>query len=333
MSSRIQNLNVFEGEEKGRLILYNLTQKQKTLLTPKNLVVTDFKPYPTGDRILFAASDWSNYRPGLFEQQLYTVTTGLSGNSATQPNSAQKASRIDRILDNFDYQNLKFDLSPDGQVIVVERVNRRNLDDSGLWILRAGTPWQPLLKQPGGEFLIAPDSATLANTQGEGVAILPLTPQAKPLDFLPKFNKVLSFDRIGVRAAMVKSNSDSTQSLFLVTNQGLEKELLRTNGEFLNCQFGPSPQNLYCLMAQLLQGEEYSQQLSVQAIDLKTSKVESLLVLSSQSEVQMSLSPDGLSLLLDRVATKETLPSKDDFTTDAGAAIATSRLWFVPLVN
>ncbi len=321
------------GQEKGRLILYNLTRKQKTLLTPKNLVVTDFKPYPTGDRILFAASDWLHYGPGLSEQQLYVVTTGLYSTSASQSNSTRKAGRIERVLDNLDYQNLKFDLSADGQVIVVERVNRRNLDDAGLWVQQPDAPWQLLLKQAGGEFAIAPDSATLANAQGEGVSILPLTPPAKPLDFLPKFDKVLGFSRDGVRAAMVKLNSDSTQSLFLVTNQGFENELRRTNGEFLNCQFDPSAQNLYCLMTQLLKGEEYSLQESLEAIDLKTFKVKPLLVLSDQAEIQMSLSPDGLALLLDRVATKETLPLKDDLTTGTGSAIATSRLWLLPLAN
>lgn len=322
-----------EGDEKGRLILYNLTHHQKTLLTPKNWVVTDFKPYPTGDRILFAASDWSNYGPGLFEQQLYTVTTGFSGMSANQPNSTQKAGSIKPILDNLDYQNMKFDLSPDGQVIVVFRVNRRNIEDSGLWVLRPDSPWQLLLKQPGGDFLITPDSAAIANTQGEGVAILPLTPQAKPLDFLPKFDKILNFSSDGVRAAMVKLNSDYTQSLFLVTNQGLQKELLKSNGEWLNCQFDASSKNLYCLMTQLVQGKESSQQLSVMGIDLKTFNVEPLLVLSNQSEMEMSLSPDGLALLIDRVVKKETLPSEKDLTTDIGSAIATSRLFLLPLTN
>ena len=322
-----------EGDEKGRLILYNLTHHQKTLLTPKNWVVTDFKPYPAGDRILFAASDWSNYGPGLFEQQLYTVTTGLSGMSANQPNSTQKAGSIKPILDNLDYQNMKFDLSPDGQVIVDFRVNRRHIEDSGLWVLRPNLPWQLLLKQPGGDFLITPDSAAIANTQGEGVAILPLTPQAKPLDFLPNFDKILNFSSDGVRAAMVKLNSDYTQSLFLVTNQGLQKELLKSSGEWLNCQFDASAKNLYCLMTQLVQGKESSQQLSVMGIDLKTFKVEPLLVLSNQSEMEMSLSPDGLGLLLDRVVKKDTLPSPEDLTTDVGSAIATSRLFLLSLTN
>ncbi|HEY9674075.1 MAG TPA: hypothetical protein V6D11_21735 [Waterburya sp.] len=322
-----------EGEEKGRLILYNLTRRQKTLLTPKNWVVTDFKPYPTGDRILFAASDWSNYGPGLFEQQLYTVTTGISSLTASRSDSTPKAGKIERVLDNSDYQNLRFDLSPDGQTIVVERTNRRNLNDTGLWIRRGDAPWQSLHQRPEGDFLITPDSAAIANTQGEGVAILPLTPQAKPLDFIPKFGKVLSFSRDGIRAAMVKFNSDYTQSIFLVTNQGLQKQLLSTNADVLNCQFDSTAKNLYCLMTQLIPGKEYSQQISLVAIDLKTFNVEPLWAASNQSDVQMSVSADGLAVLLDQVAITGALPAKEDLTTETGSAIKNSHLVLLPLLN
>ena len=322
-----------EGEEKGRLILYNLTRHQKTLLTPKNWVVTDFKPYPTSDRILFSASTWSNYGPGLFEQQLYAVSTGIVRASANRSDSTPKAGNIERILDNSDYQNLRFDLSPDGQTMVVDRVNRHNLNDTGLWIRRGDAPWQPLHQRPEGDFLITPDSAAIANTQGEGVAILPLTPQAKPLDFIPKFGKVLSFSKDGIRAAMVKFNSDYTQSVFLVTNQGLQKQLLSTNGDVLNCQFDSNAQNLYCLMTQLIPGKEYSQQVSLSAIDLKTFKVELLWAASNQSDVQMSVSPDNSALLLDQVAITGALPEKEDLTTETGSAIKNSRLVLLPLVN
>jgi hypothetical protein len=43
-------------EEADRLILYNLTKQEKIILTPPDLQVTEFKPYPQGDRILFTAT-------------------------------------------------------------------------------------------------------------------------------------------------------------------------------------------------------------------------------------------------------------------------------------
>ena len=94
-----------EAAEKGRLILYNLTRKQKIILTPENLVVKNFRIYPAGDRILFSASEWSKYKPGLYEQSLYAVTTGRSSDPAQKPGTIQQ------ILGNQDYENLKFDLS------------------------------------------------------------------------------------------------------------------------------------------------------------------------------------------------------------------------------
>lgn len=318
-----------EGEEKGRLILYNLTQKQKITLTPKDQVVSNFIPYPSGDRILFSATDWLNYGPGLSEQQLYTVTTGMPSLSSSQPDQNLVSGKIDLVLDSKEYQNLKFDLSPDGKVIVVFRVKRSDLRDSGLWVLRLNAPPQPLKNPPGGEFLVAPDSASLALSLPDGVDILPLTPSASPLEFLPQYDRVLSFAKNGAAATMVKFNSDSTQSLFLVPSQGIAKELLRTTGDRLKCQFDPASPVLYCIVTQSVQGK-YSEQ-NLVAIDLKTFQIKPLLPLTNQRDIQMSLSPDGLALLLDRVTTQKTLPKKADLTTDLGAAIATSHLWLLPL--
>ena len=55
------------GEESGRLILYNLSQKQKTILTPENLVVNDFQLYPLGDRILISATPRTEKAQGISE--------------------------------------------------------------------------------------------------------------------------------------------------------------------------------------------------------------------------------------------------------------------------
>lgn len=313
--------------EKGRLILYNLTRKQKTILTPQNLVVKNFRIYPGGDRILFSASEWYNYKPGLFEQSLYAVTTGRN------PDSAQKPGTIQQILGNQDYENLKFDLSPDGKAIAIQRVNRNNPQDIGLWLLRSESSPIPqrLLSRPAGEFAIAPDSVTLANPQAEGIAILSLTPNVKPLDFIPSFRRVFSFTPDGRQSAMLKYNSDFTQSIFLVTNQGLQKELIRTAGEFINCQFDPSNPQLYCLLTRRKPGQEFSEKLTLEAVNLKTFEVKLLLVLPNQVETKMSLSPDGLELLLDRVVVKKTEPVQGDLRTDGGSAIDQSSLMLLSL--
>ncbi len=311
-----------EAAEKGRLILYNLTRKQKIILTPENLVVKDFRIYPAGDRILFSASQWSKYKPGLYEQSLYTATTDRSSDPA------QKPGNIQQILGNQDYENLKFDLSPDGKAIAIQRAKRGNAEDIGLWVLRPETSPIPqrLLSRPAGEFAIAPDSATFANPQADGIAILSLTPNVKPLEFIPSFRRVFSFTPDGRKSAMLKYNSDFSQSIFLVTNQEFQKELIRTAGEFLNCQFDPRNPQLYCLLTRRKPGKDFSEKLTLEAINLQTFAVKPLLVLPNQVETKMSLSPDGLELLLDRVVAKKSEPVAGDLRTEGGSAIVSSTL-------
>lgn len=325
--------------EQGRLVLYNLTQQQKTILTPKDMVVVDFKSYPTGEKILFSATERTN-RPGLLSTALYTVTTGIEPNQVPSkgflPRHAdQPSGKIELVLDSKDYQNLKFDLSADGQIIVVQRVSQRNPGEFDLWILRPKTKPQRLKAEPGGDFIITPDSAAVAVAQGEGVAILPLQSGAKPIDFLPQFGMVLEFARNGSEAAMVRFNSDYTRSLFLVTNQGVQKELLRTTGSIISCQFDPLSPNLYCLLTQLLGGEEYQEQPYLAVIDVNSGKQKPLVLLPNQRDVQMSLSPDGLGLLFDQVVTATPESNSSQINTpltNEGEAIATSRIWALPLM-
>ncbi|NEO30554.1 MAG: Ig-like domain-containing protein [Symploca sp. SIO3C6] len=352
-----------EGKEKGRLILYNLTQQKKTVLTPSDLVVTDFKPYPDGERILFSATTANTQEQNLLSRQLYNVTTGISFRSSQRSSSSTPAPGIlDLVLDDQEYQNLKFDLSADGQTIVVQRVKRGELA-SGLepWIIKPNAKSPESLPQPlgaiGGDFVITPDSNSLALLKGKGTAILPLSIEQKSStnqqqDFLPQFGQVLSFARDGSQAAMVSFNEDNPQlryirSLFLVANHGLEQELLRTKGLIKSCEFSPNQENLYCLLTDLTQGEQYlEEQPFLVAINLKMAttmdelpqqwwkqpSVKWVVPLVHQQDIHMSLSPDGLALLFDQVFTS--IPSANDtLKTDEGQAIATSLLWLLPLDN
>lgn len=109
-----------DAENQGQLVLYNLTQQQKQILTPKNLVITEFKPYPNREKILFTARSTSN--DDLLSVKLYTVTTGVS----TEENKKIAApGKVQLVLDNKKYQILKFDLSADGNIIVVQRGHRK----------------------------------------------------------------------------------------------------------------------------------------------------------------------------------------------------------------
>ncbi|MEM8614187.1 MAG: hypothetical protein AAGF93_19355 [Cyanobacteria bacterium P01_H01_bin.105] len=319
------------GEEQGRLMLYNLSDQSQTALTPKDWTVMDYKPYLQGDRILFAAVEQGQNTQQ--DQKLYTVTTGL------EVEAKDTSGQIETILDSNDYQNLKFDLSPDGETIVVQRVNRANPGDFGPWVITPEQNPRRLETEPGGDFMVAPDSQSLLLQQGEGTAIIALNDaqdeqSGDTLDFLPQYGLVMDVASNGSAAAMVSFNQDDpekrfTQTLFWVSSQGEEKPLLDVTGSILDAQFDPTNELLFCLTSQLLEGDIYQVQPSISAVNLETGDVEMLQTLPPQPSAHMSLAPDGLALLFD-----ETVPSvnaDNSVVLDDGIAIATSKLWLLPL--
>lgn len=338
-----------QGETESRLMLVNLSSSQSKpiSLTPKDLVVTDFKPYPQGDRILFSATDRSIPRTrGTLNQELFTVTTGINPQSpGEEPGRTQPAGTITKLLDSKDYQNLKFDLSPDGKIIVIQRVNRRKPADFSPWILEEKMAPRPLENQQGGDFMIRADSKSMVMSQKQGLAIVPLTPEADPVEFLPKYEQVLGIARDNSAAAYVKYNADFTRSLFILDNQGVEQEILRIPGSILAVYFDPRKnkdnqfQRLYCLLAERLKTESYKEQPFIATIDLKkdgnrlVGTIKPLLILSNQLDTQISLSPDGLALIFDQSVTTKNPSTVDSPRNDSGQSIATSRLWVLPLLE
>ncbi|MGC9526585.1 MAG: hypothetical protein ACP5D7_13705 [Limnospira sp.] len=326
------------GDEEGRLMLVNLSRDPRPVpLTPPDLVVLEFEPYPEGDRVLFSAVARSDRTQGQFDPQLHVTTTGINPEStADKSTSPQAPGEVETVLESESYRNLKFDLAPDGEAIVVQRVHKTNPTDAGPWILEPGRSPKPLQTE-GGDFLIGPDSQSLIIAQGPDLTtILPLEPEAEVLEYLPKFGQVLGFSSDGSAAAMLKFNSDGTRSLFLVNTQGTEKELYRTPefGNILSAQFDPSGTILYCLITELLEeeSEEYIEQPYIVAIDLNTEDVVPLVILPNQQEINLSLSPDGLALLFDQTVTQVMEEGVENRPRSGGGdTITTSRLWLLPL--
>ena len=98
--------------------------------------------------------------------------------------------------------------------------------------------------------------------------------------------------------------------------------------EIVSCQFDPRSPILYCLASQLVQGKE---QIFLTAIEIATTKVIPLLPLPDRRDTQMSLSPDGLAILIDSVVATGKLPEDGELTTPEGAAIATSNILLLSL--
>ncbi|MGK7932087.1 MAG: hypothetical protein AB4041_11730 [Microcystaceae cyanobacterium] len=316
-----------QEEENGRLIYYNLTQQKKLLLTPPDWVVTDFKFSQQGNKLVFSATSLENAKEGLEDLDIYEVNLPLS-NGEKQPKLT-----IERVLDNKEYQNHQFDITPDGETLVVYRINRQNPADFDLWKVKKGKEPEKL-NVSGGKFMIAPDGETLAVTRGEGISLLPLNEEMEgdADNFLPKFGELLSFSPDGSAAAMVNFNSNDaelryTRSLFYVNNQGIQKELLNTKGSILDCQFTTQGKELYCLLTELLEGEAYQEQPYFAKIDLETGQLMPLMKLPNFREVRLSLSPDGLGILFDQVVTNNAINVDNTLMTDGGEAIVGGKLW------
>lgn len=341
-----------KGETASRLMLVNLSSSdpKPIPLTPKDLIVTDFKPYPNSDRILFSATDRSQVQASsTLAQELFTVTTGINpqspGVESQPPQPPQPAGRIDKLLDSKDYQNLKFDLSADGKIIVIQRVNRRNPGDFSPWIIEEKMPPRRLENQQGGDFMIRPDNKSMVVSQKQGLAIVPLKPEADPAELLPKYEQVLGMARDNSAAAYVKYNGDFTRSLFILDNQGVEQEILRIPGSIIAVYFDPRKdkdnqfRRLYCLLAERLKTENYKEQPFIATIDLKkegsrlVGTIKPLLILPNQLDTQISLSPDGLALIFDQSVTAAAPSTASSPRNDSGQSIASSRLWLLPLVE
>ena len=132
-------------EEEGQLILYNFTKGRTRVLTPKDLMVMDYKIYPQGDRILFSAAARTNRTKTGLSASLYTVSTSIKQDCDDDSSDSQSTDlKLEKVLDSDLYQNLSFDLSQDGKTIVVHRVNLEQPSDSSLWMIQEGKKTQNL---------------------------------------------------------------------------------------------------------------------------------------------------------------------------------------------
>jgi hypothetical protein len=290
--------------DRGRIVIYNFRTHKPLAITPPDLVVTDFKIDRYSQKIIFTATDiqtLKNGQPAIASQQVYSVSTGIA--PRTTDTQSLAAGKLELILDNREYQNVKFDLAPDGSKIVVQRVSRRKSSDFALWVVTLDKSRPPTKLKQSGDFVITPDSSEVAAAVGEGVAIFPIAPtQGSNLDFLPKFGNVLSFANDGTAAAMVQYNSDYTKSLFVVTNQGSEQQIFKTSGSILDARFSPTKDIIYCLATELkTKGNNSQEEPYLTAIDLKTKKILLMMLLPMQQGIQMSLSPDGLAVMFDQI--------------------------------
>jgi dipeptidyl aminopeptidase/acylaminoacyl peptidase len=315
--------------DRGRIVIYNFKTQKPLSITPEGLVVTEFKVDNYSQKIVFTAADTKtlqNGQPAIASQQVYSVTTGIAPRNADQNHQFTAPGNISLIFDSQEYQNVKFDLSPDGNKVVVQRLSRRNPNEFALWVVSLDKSLPPSKLKQSGDFVITPDSSEIAAAVGQGVEIFPIVPsQRKNLDFLPKFGNILSFAADGTAAAMVEYNSDYTRSLFVVTNQGIEQQIFKTTGSIWDARFSPAKDIIYCLATELkTKGNTSQEEPFLAAIDVKTQKILLMTLLPIQQGIQMSLSPDGQAILFDQA-------DRGESTNQILQGASNGILWLLPI--
>ena len=334
-----------EGEESGRLILNNSTKQNKTILTPPNLTVIDFKFTPDSEKIVFSAINEKDDNSEFKKINLYQVTTGLSKDFTTKT-----PGQIELLLNGEEYQNNKFDLAGEkGEIIIVQRISQKQPQNFGLWKIENGKIPQQIEDGDGGDFIVTPDGKGIAIAKGEGIAIMPLENEKNNpslVNFLPQYGQVLTFSNDGSSAAMVNFNKDDselqyTRSLFYVNNQGLQQELLNINGSIVDCEFNHRGSQLFCLLTELEETEDklIQEKPYFIAIDIQSKQIIPLIALPKYQDIKMSMAPDGLGILFDQLVTENdsrqpNLPEinrEKQLLTDSAELIVGSRLWLLTL--
>jgi hypothetical protein len=305
-------------EESDKIVIYNYTRKRKEIITPKDLIVTEFRVIAGGAKIIFFAYDRSNIIDGLDRLQLYTVTTGIDDS---------RLGSIEKIADDIEYQNIDFDVANDGNTVVIERLNRKNLREASLWLAVAGELPRSL-GIIGDSFRLSPDGKKLAVAQNSGVNLIDLTTPQIKTEFFKNYPEIINFAPDSQRILLAKYNPDYSRSLSLVNLATKEQsvEIFRSFSLISNCQFEPRQhKTVYCIKNDLtVENGQYRQTPFLTAINLETKQNIPLLSIPNSSDVRITISPDGALLLFDRAIVSSVGQTQ---------AITDGSIWSLPLLD
>jgi len=311
-------------QQKGKLILYNQTLNESKILTPPDLWVVNFAIKPQGDRAIISAF---NPNEGFNQQKLFTVTTGLKFNNSNQVNIGGK---IRLLLDSKNYENIRFKLSKNGETLIVERKNRQDQNDHSLWIIAEDQKPQPL-GILGQNFDISPDGNTLIITLAEGISFYPLNDKGQQ-GFITGGTQFFGFSSDNSQKLIEKININGTYSLFLVNQDGKERELGFSFSPFINCQFQPTKENIiYCAKSDPVEENGvYVDNKVLARIDLNQGELVPLIALPNDPNLTISFASDGSALIFDQVQN-----ALDNFNingiNEKGQGITNGKLWILSL--
>ncbi len=305
-----------QGDLASRLLLKNLVDGSTETLSIDELKVTQFRVTAKGSD--FPIVYYFGSLGSVQEQDLYQISL--------------ESRQTSLILDHADSQNLRFQTSPDGNIVVVERINPNNPIQTQLWIRRSPRDRFERLDLGStliGDFLVTPDNSSLIVAQGQGLAILPLNDQVQE-DYLPQFGQILTLKSDGSVAAMVTYNQDFTRSLWVLSNSGHREEIYKTQGSLLAAQFDPTRPTVYTLTTQVSE-LDYTESPRLIAINVDTGEWTDLVAVDFPAELAFSVSPDGHQLLYSVMRPSNGIPAAELPLSRTGQPIVESEVWALDL--
>ncbi|WP_244350977.1 hypothetical protein [Thermostichus vulcanus] len=305
-----------EPPQAGRLFLFNLETHSTTLLTPAGMKVTQMQPSADGRYVYYFATE-----TGIQHQDLYRLN--LEDQTA------------ELLLDHQGYQNLRFQVSPTGELVVAERMplqrDPSGLVETQLWIQETHRdPFQRLDLDTavGGDFLISPDESSLLISQGRGVGIVPLHPRAAAESFLAQFGQTLAIRPDGAFGALLRFNPDYTRSLWIVSNTGNSQEIWVAEGSIGVGAFSTTAPVFYGLVNEI-DPETYTESPRLLAIDWEEGRQTEVVRAEYPIGLDFSLAPDGRTLAYTLLEPFQGLPDPLAPLSRTGQAIASSQVWLL----
>jgi hypothetical protein len=301
-------------ETRGRLLLTNLETQSQTLLTPPDLKVIQFVPVADGETVYYFATADTVQNQDLYQLSLSSFESRL-------------------LLEHRSLQNLRLKVSPRTDLAIVERIDPSDLGQTQLWIKPAGKKAFRRLKlstEVGGDFLITPDDTSVIMAQGQGLAILPLDPSVPAETFLAQYGQVLAIKRDGSAAAMIKFNTDFTSSLWIVSNTGVTREVLSTEGSILAGEFAPTGTTFYCLVSRA-NPTDLTESPELVALNWQTNTQIPIARANFPQELNFSVAPDGGSLLYSLLQPSDGVPDPKAPLSQIGQSIVDGQVWLLNL--
>ncbi len=302
------------GETAGQLLLVNLEVNREIPLTPPGRKITQVYPTRDQETVYYLGTSSTIQNQDLYQLSLSSQTSTL-------------------VLDHQDYQNLRLQVSPSGEVVIVERIDPQDPIGTQLWFRRGGAGdfrRLDLDTQLAGDFLITPDDTGLIMSQGQGLSILSLDQDEGAESFLAQFGQALDIKADGSEAAMVKFNPDYSRSLWIVSNTGDSQEILSTEGSYLGGEFAPADPIFYVLVTER-DPEDFTESPQLLALNWQTGERRTLIRAPFPTELDFSLAPDGRSLVYSVLQPSQGVPEPRAPIGPTGQSIADGQLWWLDL--